>query len=129
MTVVVPTRDRPELLAGCLKALSQELAAEDELIVVDSASTDPRVALTARHFGARLVRCERPGASLARNRGWREGRHEVVAFIDDDVRVAHGWREAAAEVMSGVPGLAFVTGRLEAPDGQVAGSHPVALQT
>src|SRR5207248_6049490 len=31
--------------------------------------------------------------------------------------------------MSAVPSLAFVTGRLEAPDDQVAGSHPVALQT
>ena len=36
MTVVVPTRDRPELLAGCLEALCRELVPGDELIVVDS---------------------------------------------------------------------------------------------
>jgi glycosyltransferase involved in cell wall biosynthesis len=129
MTVVVPTRDRPELLSSCLDSLCRELDEDDELIVVDSASTDPRVGETARRCGARLVRCDRPGASLARNRGWREAGNDVVAFIDDDVRVAPGWRKAAAEAMSAVPSLAFVTGRLEAPDGEVEASHPVALQT
>jgi glycosyltransferase involved in cell wall biosynthesis len=127
VSVVVPTRNRPELLAGCLEALRRELGTEDELIVVDSASTDLRVGMVAERFGARLVRCERPGASLARNCGWREARHDVVAFIDDDVRVAPGWRKAADEAMSD-SGPSFVTGRLEAPDGELT-SHPVALQT
>jgi glycosyltransferase involved in cell wall biosynthesis len=129
MTVVVPTRDRPALLFSCLDALRQELEDDDELIVVDSASTDPRVGETVRQFGARLVRRDRPGASLARNSGWREGCNDVVAFIDDDVRVAPGWRKAADAAMSAVPSLAFVTGRLEAPEGEAATPHPVALQT
>src|SRR2546423_9614749 len=121
MTVVVPSRDRSELLAGCLDALRRELLPADELVVVDSASRDAtRVGTTVERFHARVVRCERPGASLARNRGWRSAAHDAVAFIDDDVRVAPGWRKAAGDILHTTPGTAFFTGRLEAPPGQAA---------
>jgi glycosyltransferase involved in cell wall biosynthesis len=133
MTVVVPSRDRSELLAGCLDALRHELLPDDELVVVDSASRDAQaVRITAERFQARLVRCERPGASLARNLGWRSASHEAVAFVDDDVRVAAGWRKAVADILRANPDTAFFTGRLEAPPGQVdtaATAHPIALQT
>jgi len=36
VTVVVPTRDRPDLLRRCLEALRAELEPGDRLVVVDS---------------------------------------------------------------------------------------------
>jgi glycosyltransferase involved in cell wall biosynthesis len=83
LSVVIPTRDRPEALA---RALSAALAQRDvavEVVVVDDASEvpvavpdDPRV---------RLVRTERSrGVSAARNRGLAEVRGTWVSFLDDD---------------------------------------------
>jgi len=42
-------------------------------------------------LGARLVRLEEPGLSLARNAAAREATGAVLAFLDDDCRVDAGW--------------------------------------
>ncbi len=91
LAVVVPTRDRPELLAGCLAALCAAQVAAEDIIVVDSASSDPDAVEPARALGITVLRCDRPGASLARNAGWRMARQPLVAFVDDDVRVGPTW--------------------------------------
>ena len=72
---MVPTRDRPGHLAACLASLRASLDAADELIVVDSASIAPEVAGVAHAHGATVMREALPGASRARNRGWREAHH------------------------------------------------------
>jgi len=127
LSVVIPTRDRPEMLERCLTALRADLEPGDEIIVADSASRDATaVAEVAGRADARVVRCDRPGASLARNAGWREARHETVAFVDDDVRVLPGW---SAGLRRGFDDLevVFVTGRVVVPDDQQAAERPVAV--
>src|SRR4051794_13586500 len=96
ISVVVPTRDRPDALARCLEVVSAQLREDDELLVVDSASTDAETASVASAAGARVIRADRPGSSLARNLGWRSARHDLVAFTDDDVNVLPGWLDAIA---------------------------------
>jgi GT2 family glycosyltransferase len=51
-----------------------------------------------------------PGASRARNRGLREARCDVVAFLDDDVAVDPGWLRAVREAWAATPGVGAVTG-------------------
>jgi glycosyltransferase involved in cell wall biosynthesis len=128
LSVVLPTRDRPELLADALKALDAALRPGDELIVVDSASTDPRVRDVALAVGARYVRCDRPGASLARNTGWRAASNELVAFTDDDVVVDEGWPEQVDAVFAAHPDVAFVTGRVLEPPAEFGAERPVAIK-
>lgn len=129
LSVVVPTRDRPELLDGCLAALAADLASSDEVVVADSASADgSRVAAIARRHGAQAVRLDVPGASRARNAGWRATRHDVVAFVDDDVRVRPGWADAVARAMSDGT-VAFLTGRVDVPAHQAGTERPVAVKT
>lgn len=127
ISVVVPTKDRPDLLGPCLESIRRSLRATDELVVVDSASRDPAVRRTAEAKGARYRRCDRPGASRARNRGWREAEHDVVAFVDDDVRVSTGWAEAIASALTRHPEATFLTGRIDVPTGQEGTERPVAL--
>lgn len=133
ISVVVPTRDRPELLDGCLTALRASIRDGDEIVVADSASTDLRVREVAEAQGARYVRCDLPGASRARNAGWRACRREIVAFIDDDVRVDAGWAAAIVAAFAD-PGVTFVTGKIGEPDGstgprvaQLEGDEPRRL--
>jgi GT2 family glycosyltransferase len=118
MTVVVPTRDRPDRLRVALTALQDGLDDIDELIVVDSASRDAAaVAAVVAAAGATLIRCELPGASRARNAGWQAATHEYVGFVDDDVKVQPGWAAAMSGCLAAHPETAFVTGRIESDGG------------
>jgi GT2 family glycosyltransferase len=93
VSVVLPTRNRPELLADTLRDLAaQELAGEDvEVIVVDDGSEPP----LAVPSGVRLVRHERPrGFNGGRNSGFEAARSELVCFVDDDVALPAGWLRA-----------------------------------
>jgi GT2 family glycosyltransferase len=100
LSVVIATKDRPEQLARCLDRLRPQLCADDEIVVVDSASRDARTGHVALGAGATLIRAERPGTSLARNLGWRSARHDRVAFIDDDIRVDAGWVDGMASALA-----------------------------
>jgi GT2 family glycosyltransferase len=115
--VVVPTRDRPTHLSRCLSALRAELGPDDELIVVDSASQPPV---------EDALRCDQPGASLARNTGWRAASHQLVAFVDDDVQVLPGWADA---MVAGLGEAAWVAGAVGVPPGQEHRERPVAVTT
>src|SRR4051812_49279610 len=119
LSVVVPTRNRPEMLRRALESVRHALGPEDELVVVDSASDDPGATdSVAREMGARVVRCTRKGETIARNAGWQAARHEFVAYCDDDVWVDPGWADALAHAVVRDPKVAFVTGRVDIPPGQ-----------
>lgn len=91
VTVVVPTVDRPELLARCLSALAAQTRPADEVVVVHDGRADlagwaGRLPLTVLHAGR--------SASAKRNAGWRVASHELVAFTDDDCAPSPGWLAA-----------------------------------
>ena len=86
VSVVIPTRDRWELLSETLSSVLAQVGTEMEVLLVDDGSTsapphdgpfaDPRV---------RLLRNESAlGVAGARNRGIGEAVGEWVAFLDDD---------------------------------------------
>jgi glycosyltransferase involved in cell wall biosynthesis len=109
ISVIVCTRDRPELLRTCLESLSKLQGALHEIIVVDNGS-GPETAQIAAGYPIRLIREERRGLCRARNRGLTEARGEIVAFLDDDVIVDSHWLAAvaagfASPLIAGVIGL------------------------
>ena len=128
VSVVVPTRDRPGLLVGCLEALRASARDGDEIVVVDSASSVGEVGALALAAGARYVRCDRPGASRARNAGWRAAKNAIVAFIDDDVRTSPDWAYAVAATFAAHPDIDFVTGRIGLMAGDERVARPVAIK-
>ena len=128
LSVVLPTRDRPDLLKGALESLATSLRPGDEVIVVDSASRDRRVREVVEAAGARYVRCDVPGASLARNTGWRAARSELIAFVDDDVRVERDWAEQVDAVFAAHPDVAFITGRVLEPEGDEPSTRAVSIK-
>jgi glycosyltransferase involved in cell wall biosynthesis len=117
------------MLAGCLEALRADICDADEIVVVDSGSHDPGlVAAAAAAAGVRLVRSELAGASLARNLGWQAASHNLVAFVDDDVRVRAGWADALVSAF-GDERVEFVTGGIVVPAGQEQAERPVAISS
>src|SRR3954452_8521202 len=124
LSVVLPTRNRPDLLERCLQTLyAAGLRDDDEVIVVDSASTGDGAQRIASKYGAHFVRLEESGVSRARNAGWRTAHHELVGFIDDDVRVHPGWPDAMAAALA-EPGNAFVAGWIGVPPEQAGAIDP-----
>lgn len=121
--MVVPCRDRAGPLAAALAALRAGGARPGEdVVVADSASRDDSVAAAAHAGGARLVRLTEPGASRARDAGWRAVAAQVVAFTDDDCRAQPGWTAGLAAAFAD-PRVGFAFGRVE-PDGR---GHPVSV--
>jgi mycofactocin system glycosyltransferase len=93
LEVVVPFFGHPEMLDGCLEALSGK-----RVIVVDDGCPDHEaIRATALRHGARVV-CHREnrGPGAARNSGARAARSALVAFVDADCRP----RPGALELMT-----------------------------
>lgn len=107
-SVVVCTHNRSLLLAeACESALALDYPQQRwELVIVDNLSTDdtPEVAagVAAEHPGrVRVVEERQVGLSAARNRGIREARGDVVAFLDDDAFPEPGWLAALVAALGG----------------------------
>lgn len=127
VTVVVCTRDRPEQLRHCLHALLAPGATtpDTEIVVVDSASATDETRLVVAAVAATdarvlYVREARPGLSRARNLGLATATGEIVAYVDDDVRVAMGWIDGLRRGFGRAAGVVAVTGlvlpyRLDTP--------------
>lgn len=114
VAAVVVTRDRPEMLRGTLDSFRRFLRADDEAVVVDSASRDAAtVARVVEEAGFRLVRLERPGASRARNGGLAATSAPIIAYTDDDCVITEGWTAGVERALAD-PTVGFVTGRIEA---------------
>lgn len=97
--VVLPTRNRCPLALRLLESVLDQLAPDDELLVVDNASTDDTAAAVAellrrRRPLARVVTEPRRGLSHARNCALREAAAPVVAFLDDDEAADPHWLAA-----------------------------------
>jgi GT2 family glycosyltransferase len=126
--VIVPTFGRPAAVSDALDSLLalDPARSQVEILVVDNNSdaalcTEVRAACTAAGGPVRYVAEPSPGLSAARHRGAHEARGEVLVFIDDDVRVTHGWLEAllgafgdAAVGIAGGPSIPLFTASVPA---------------
>jgi GT2 family glycosyltransferase len=115
VSVVIPTRNRGELIHETLEKMTGVGDAATEILVVDQ-STNGITAETVRRLSAkdervRLIPTSTVGSSNARNVGWEAAAGDVVAYVDDDCIVEAGWLEAlTAEFLD--PKVAAVFGRL-----------------
>lgn len=86
VSVVIPTRDRPDFLVRALEAALTQEDVDVEVVVVDDASPDPAATEAARGDSrVSLIRHEQHrGVSSARNTGVAHARAAWIAFLDDD---------------------------------------------
>jgi glycosyltransferase involved in cell wall biosynthesis len=108
VSVVAATHDRADRLDALLASLwAQSLApGAFEVIIVDDGSTDATGAVLGHWLrrpdgpSLRVVRRNRAGGpAIARNEGWRAAGAPVIAFTDDDCRVAPAWLEAGLQAL------------------------------
>ena len=130
VSVVVPSRDRPESLSACVVALAAQTAAV-EVVVVDDGSVDAAAVRAAVGDRGRVVRGEGRGPAAARNLGVASTDADVVLLTDDDCRPVPGWAaallariDAGADVVAG-PTIVGPGGGAPARAAQVVTNHLV----
>ena len=100
ISIVICTRNRPELLSECLEAVGSLEYPEFEAVLVDNSRAVDEVAELASRYPIRYVRETAPGVGWARNRGVSETRHEIIALIDETVRVDRHWLRGIAKAFA-----------------------------
>ena len=113
LSVVLCSHGRPAYLRACLAGLASQSRQGLELLVVDSASPPAEAAAIkklAAAAGARLLRTDQPGLSLARNLGLAEAGASWVAFLDDDAVPEPGWAAALLNRIARLPERAAALG-------------------
>jgi glycosyltransferase involved in cell wall biosynthesis len=91
ISVIISTFNRHKLLKRALKSLYCQTFSPYtfEIIVVDNNSTDETSHMAAAPVNpattvTKYIKEEKQGISPARNRGVREAKGHIVAFLDDD---------------------------------------------
>jgi GT2 family glycosyltransferase len=86
VSVVVPLYNKEPYIARALDSILAQTLASIEVIVVDDGSTDggARVVSACRDARVRLIRQANSGPGAARNRGVREARADLIAWLDAD---------------------------------------------
>jgi glycosyltransferase involved in cell wall biosynthesis len=130
VSVVIPTRGRLALLRRCIDAvLAQELDddASFEVIVVDDGHDHETLRMIRAMQGEPLGGSGPPtnlvylrprqgqGPAVARNRGWRSARAELIAFTDDDTVPQPGWLQHGLRALARSPQSPAVRGRIVVP--------------
>jgi glycosyltransferase involved in cell wall biosynthesis len=126
ISVIIPTRDRPEVLSRCLDSLADQTVIDQlEMIVVDdgSVAADEVAAVGARYPRVRLVRQEPAGPAAARNAGARHALGQILCFTDDDCVPDSDWAETLAEAIE--RGADAVAGRTLRAGGVLADASDV----
>jgi len=122
VSVVIPTKERVDLLKACVDSVRPALAATDELIIVDNGATAPAMlaclADLARDNVVRVLRRDIPfNFSRLCNDGARLARNPLLLFLNDDVEAMDGQWLAALRAFAGQADIGVVGARLLYPSG------------
>ena len=124
-TIVIPTRDRSDLLRLCVESLRRATGRSDcEAIVVDNGSSDREslAYLRALDRDPRFRVLERPGPfnfSRLCNAGAAEARAPTLVFLNNDIEApASDWLDLLVG-WAGLPTIGAVGAKLVYPDGRL----------
>lgn len=94
VSIVIPTRDKPDLLEDCLESLFERTSyANYDVVLVDNGSVEPRTLKLIEEFGAahdRLKVIKLTGDfnfSILSNAGAQAGAGEFLLFLNNDTRI------------------------------------------
>ena len=116
ITVVIPTKDRPERLRRCLASIEavEYPSPRVTVIVVDNASVTDETRHVVDEFQHRLniryAREELSGSASARNCALPLVETDLIAFTDDDALVDRYWLSEIVRSFQIYPSAACVTG-------------------
>jgi GT2 family glycosyltransferase len=117
VSVVVPNRDNPDLLARCVESLAKSSYANYELLVVENGSQRPETFAYYRELQkqphARVVEWAKPfNYAAVNNFAANQARGELLLFLNNDIEAINpDWLEALVKVAV-QPGVGAVGAKL-----------------
>lgn len=109
ISVVIPTYQHADTIAGCLESVLAQSYDHFEIIVVDDGSTDnTQEVLRAYRGRVNVVTQKNAGSNPARNRGLEEAKGEFVIFLDADVIMKPEMLKRMVDVLRENPEVSFV---------------------
>jgi len=119
VSVVMCTRNRPDLIGTAVKSVLANGYPDFELVVVDQSDDDATGvtvrALSTSHPNLRYVHTPVAGLSRAYNIGIRATSGRVLAFTDDDCVAPADWIESIARAFASEPEAEMLYGQVLLP--------------
>ena len=118
ISVIVCTYNRDQMFEETVQSFlsCRTDGIEHEILLLDNNSTDKTreigKKLEARHPRVRYINEPTQGHPHTKNRGIRESRGEIVAFVDDDVFFSPDWLESLASAFGRRPDIACICGKV-----------------
>ncbi len=146
VSVVVSTRNRHAFVTDLVASVLAGDTVPAELVIVDQSDTaHPALGGDTAHTGSvggvpdtahpdrardtldapcqvRYLRSRERGLSRGRNAGIRAVRHDILAFLDDDVLVPAGWLTTLVGALIEAPPRTVVTGFVAAGEAEMPGA-------
>lgn len=120
ISVVIPAHDGARFLDSALRSVARQAEPDLEILVVDDGSRDDLVERCPPEV--RTLRQPRRGPAAARNRGIRESKGELLAFLDVDDQWTDGHLERLRAALARAPEAGIAQGRMrqfaEGPEGR-----------
>ncbi len=113
VSIVIPAHNEEACIGDCVRAVLREarLSGYDvEVVVVNNASTDRTAAIAAGFPGVRVVDEPRKGLSMARDRGYRATRGELIVNLDADTHMPSGYLRTVVQSFGRNPRMVCLTG-------------------
>ena len=110
LSIIVPAYNCVRELSDCLAAIGAQSRSDEEIIVVDDASTEETSAVAAEHTHHVLRLPTNSGPAAARNVGVGHARGDVLVFIDADVVIAPGALDRIRQSFAERPEMAAMFG-------------------
>jgi len=85
ISIIIPAYNAEKAIKECLSSLTNQSLSRNkyEIIVVDDGSTD-RTCEIAKKYKVNVISQGNGGPAVARNRGAREARGDILIFTDSD---------------------------------------------
>jgi len=102
-SIIIPVFNKAGFTLQCLRSVMQEIEpGENEIIVIDNASTDQTEAILAHFANAvRIIRNEdNRGFVDACNQGAAAARGKYLLFLNNDTKVLPGWLDCLVETVA-----------------------------
>jgi glycosyltransferase involved in cell wall biosynthesis len=113
-SVILPVRNGADFIEQAIASALQQLAADDEVVVVDNGSTDGTVSIVEALTDPRLrlIAERRPGPAAARNAGLAVANGALISFLDHDDYWPQGRNAGLLAALAADPNADAAYGRL-----------------
>ena len=111
VSVIIPLFNKAPYIERALASVASQTFTDFELIVIDDGSTDGGAAIVESFSDPRLrlIKQDNTGPGAARNRGLREAKGELVAFLDADDEWLPSYLGESVRLLDEQPEAAAVT--------------------